>query len=189
MVQRKEKEQEEWLQKAERIKSGEEKSMLSILEERGFIKDVAGSRTHLEQLLTNKRTAAYAGIDPTASSLHLGHLLPFMILFWLHINGHPTISLIGGATAKVGDPTGRLSSRTDMDLSTGVSNLTTMSAQVRRLWSNMYAVTSRHGYKKDLSWTRHILNNSTWLEKLTMIDFLAVLGRGARMGTMMGRDT
>lgn len=188
-VQRKEKEQEEWRQKAQMIRSGEQKSMLSILEERGFIKDIAGSRTGLDHLLTNKRTAAYAGIDPTAASLHLGHLLPLMILFWLHIHGYHTISLLGGATAKVGDPTGRLSSRSDMDHSTCLSNLTAMNIQVRGLWTNLAGLASRHGYKKDLSWKRDVWNNSTWLSKLTMVDFLAVLGRGARMGTMLGRDT
>ena len=186
---RKEKEQVEWQQSADKIKAGKQPSMLSILESLGFIKDIAGSRAGLDQLLTSKRTAAYAGIDPTAPSLHLGHLLPFMILFHLYIHGYHTISLIGGATAKIGDPTGRLSSRKSMDTVEGISNLTSMNMQVRKLWRNLGDVVATHGYKKELSWRREVWNNGTWLSKLGMVDFLAVMGRGMRLGTMMGRDT
>lgn len=186
---RKDVEAADWAKQAERIAAGQEKSMLDILTERGYIKDIAGSRSGLDALLTSKRTAAYAGIDPTAPSLHLGHLLPFMIIFWLYIHGYHSISLIGGATAKIGDPTGRLSDRQSMDSSTRLNNLTAMNSQVRGLWKNVANLANKHGYKRDLSWRRDIWNNSTWLSKLTMVDFLGVLGRGARMGTMMGRDT
>lgn len=187
--QRKEQEAKDWAKQTYLIKSGQKQSMLDILTSRGYIKDIAGSRTSLDTLLTSKRTAAYAGIDPTAASLHLGHLLPFMVLFWLYIHGYHTVSLIGAATAKIGDPTGRLSDRQAMDAATQLSNLAGMQEQMKGIWKNVAVLAEKHGYKKDLSWNRAIWNNSTWLGKLTLIDFLAVLGRGARMGTMMGRDT
>ncbi|KAL1301968.1 hypothetical protein AAFC00_002423 [Neodothiora populina] len=179
----------EWQSRAQEVASGQRKSMLTVLEERGFIKDIAGSRSSLEKLLNNKRTAAYAGIDPTAPSLHLGHLLPVMILFWLHIHGYHAISLVGGATAKVGDPSGRLSTRTDMDTDTRITNLTAMRSQVGQLWQNLVPVVAKHGYIKTPTWKSDVYDNTTWLANLPIIDFLAVLGRGARMGTMMGRDT
>jgi len=169
--------------------TSEKKSMLQILEDRGYVKDIAGSRSSLEQLLESKRVAAYAGIDPTAPSLHLGHLLPFMVLFHLHISGYPTVSLLGGVTSKIGDPTGRLTSRDAMDSGTRLSNLTAMTMQVRALWSNLSNVAQKQGYKKSEAGRKEILNNSQWLSKLSLVDFLATLGKGARMGVMMGRDT
>ena len=57
---------------------------------------------------------AYVGVDPTADSMHIGHLLPFMPLFWLWFHGHPAITLLGGATARIGDPTGRLTDRENL---------------------------------------------------------------------------
>ena len=87
--------------------------MLSVLEKRGYINAIAGyvplthipstdaltqsqrrERNELDQLMTNKRIGAYVGVDPTAPSLHVGHLLPLMALFWLHVHGFHTVSLV-----------------------------------------------------------------------------------------------
>ncbi|CAD0110228.1 unnamed protein product [Aureobasidium uvarum] len=176
-------------QLAERIPAGESKSLLSILEERGYVKDLAGDRNALDKLLTDKRIGAYSGIDPTAPSLHLGHLLPMMVLFWMYIHGHKAVSIIGGATAKVGDPTGRLISRQEMDRNTRTSNLVSLHNCVRAMWKSVDVYAERHGYKKDKSWNKSIENNSVWLSKLNIIDFLSDAGTVARMGAMLGRDT
>lgn len=72
-----------------------QQSALDILEQRGLIKDVAGDRNELNRRLLEQPTAAYSGIDPTASSLHLGHLLPLNVLFWLYSCGHTAVSLVG----------------------------------------------------------------------------------------------
>ncbi|GAB7355467.1 hypothetical protein MBLNU459_g5968t1 [Dothideomycetes sp. NU459] len=179
----------EWEHQAREVRSGKKKSMLAVLEERGLIKDIAGDRSALDSLLTSRRVGAYAGIDPTAPSLHLGHLLPFMILFWLYIHGYSTTSLIGGATARIGDPTGRLTSRTEPKAQTRMSNLVSMHNQVRGLWMNVDKIAKKHGYVKTLAWKRAVLNNSTWMNKLSIVDFLSFMGKGARLGTMLGRDT
>jgi tyrosyl-tRNA synthetase len=68
--------------------------MLSLLEERGFVKDVAGGRQTLDWLLTEKRIGVYVGVDPTAPSLHVGHLLPLMALYWMYLHGYYTVSLV-----------------------------------------------------------------------------------------------
>lgn len=68
--------------------------MLSFLEERGYVHDIAGGRDALDTLMIDKRIGAYVGIDPTASSLHVGHLLPLMTLFWMYLNGFQTITLV-----------------------------------------------------------------------------------------------
>jgi tyrosyl-tRNA synthetase len=165
------------------------KSLLNILQERGFIKDLAGDRNALEKLLNTQKTAAYSGIDPTAPSLHLGHLLPIMVLFWMYIHGHKAVSIIGGATASIGDPTGRLTSRQHMDPATRKSNLHSLTTCVSALWKSAEVYAENRGYTKQRSWSRSLLDNSEWLGKLNMIDFLSDAGTVARMGAMLGRDT
>lgn len=165
------------------------KSLLTILEERGYVKDLAGDRNALEQLLTQTRISAYSGIDPTAPSLHLGHLLPMMVLFWMYVHGHKTISVIGGATAKIGDPTGRLTSRQQMDKKTTNTNMVSLNNCLRLLWKSAERYAERHGYPREAAWKRGIENNSVWLHRLNIIDFLSDAGTVARMGTMLGRDT
>lgn len=147
--------------------------------------------------MTSRRIAAYSGIDPTAPSLHLGHLVPMMILFWLHAFGHHTVSLIGGATAQIGDPTGRLTSRNKVERSVHSTNLESLTEQVRGLWGNVdkrlaevgLRPDESHGPRQELGQQRQIRDNREWLSQLSIVDFLKFMGAGARMGTMLGRDT
>jgi len=147
--------------------------------------------------LSSRRIAAYSGIDPTAPSLHLGHLVPLMILFWLHAFGHHTISLIGGATAQIGDPTGRLTSRNTLEGSVHQTNLESLTEQVKELWENAEKTLAGHalvtdqtyGSRQELGPQRQVRDNREWLNQLSIVDFLKFMGAGARMGTMLGRDT
>ncbi|QIW97571.1 hypothetical protein AMS68_003089 [Peltaster fructicola] len=161
--------------------------VLAVLVQRGLIKDIAGDREHLRHVLQQRQVGFYAGIDPTAPSLHLGHLLPLMVLFWLYNHGHHAISLIGGATAQVGDPAGRLVSRTKTDQSTQSTNAESLHRQVCQIWERAEAYGRRHGYTQ--SGKRTLLNNAEWLQSLNIIEFLRILGSGMRIGAMLGRDT
>ncbi|KAF2723947.1 hypothetical protein K431DRAFT_263832 [Polychaeton citri CBS 116435] len=166
--------------------------VLSLLEERGYVKEIAGDRNRLARILDTRQVGVYSGIDPTASSLHLGHLLPLMVLIWLFHHGHSVVSLIGGATAKVGDPSGRLTSRMSMSESTQVDNVRAMSAQMGRLWGNAQEVGRKYGLRGGAGEgadKRALLNNAGWLDSLNILDFLKWAGNGARIGTMLGRDT
>jgi len=114
-----------------------------------------------------------------------------MILFWLHAYGHATISLVGGATARVGDPTGRLTTRHGMEQSTYERNVGGITAQVHALWSNLnplLAKRSQIGLGEERG-TWQVRNNREWLDGLSIVDFLRYMGMGARMGTMLGRET
>ncbi len=84
--------------------------------------------------MLEKRIGAYVGIDPTAPSLHVGHLLPLMPLFWMYLHGFRAVSLIGGATAKIGDPTDRLTDREHIPSTTVAMNMTKMHYQLKKLW-------------------------------------------------------
>lgn len=180
---------EQWATFATEIRAKKRKSMLSILEERGFIHAIAGERNAVDKLMIDKRIGVYCGVDPTAASLHVGHMLPFMALFWMHIHGFHTISLIGGATGAIGDPTGRTTDRPLMTSTERKANITAIHYQLKRVWMNLEVLAKNHGYPYEKYWRRGIDNNSVWWNNVTFIEVLKLLGRGLRLGPMLTRDT
>lgn len=150
---------------------------------------IAGNRNVLNNILRTKKVGIYAGVDPTAPSLHLGHLLPIMVLFWASLYGHSAVSLVGAATARVGDPSGRLTSRAKTADRVQMSNAVEMLNQTYALWKNAVRYAERHGYQNTQIEKFKLLENAKWLDQLNILDFLKVLGDGMRLGTMLGRDT
>jgi tyrosyl-tRNA synthetase len=139
--------------------------------------------------MTDRRVGAYVGIDPTAASLHVGHLLPLMSLFWMYIHGYHTITLIGGATSKIGDPTDRLTSRDRVERSIRTQHMANIHYQLKKLWINVEAYGLKYGYKWEWAWKRGIVNNNAWMNKLPIMEVLQVLGPGMRMGSMLAKET
>lgn len=178
-----------WQDKASRIRSGQQKSMLTILEERGLIQTVTGHRQWVDKMMTDKRLGAYVGIDPTAASLHVGHLIPLMSIFWMFLHGYHTVSLLGGATSKIGDPTDRLTTREKEHSSIRTANMVKMHLQLKKLWFNVEQYGIRHGFEKEWAWHRELVNNNEWWNKLPMLEVLQVMGPGVRLGSMLARDT
>lgn len=101
--------EKEWQERAKEIRAGKRQSMLDLLESRGYVSQIAGyiyylkshfqantdsTRNALNKLMTEKRIGAYVGIDPTAPSMHVGHLLPLMVLYWMYIHGYHVVSLV-----------------------------------------------------------------------------------------------
>ena len=84
----------QWARQATEIKAGRKESILDMLEKRGYVNQIVGSRDELDQLLTEKRVGIYCGVDPTAPSMHIGHLLPLMVLYWFYIKGFHACSLV-----------------------------------------------------------------------------------------------
>ena len=68
--------------------------MLGVLEERGLVHAIAGDRKQVDKMLTDQRIGVYCGIDPTAQSLHIGHLVPMMVTFWMYVHGFEVMSLV-----------------------------------------------------------------------------------------------
>ncbi|KAI1378876.1 hypothetical protein F4677DRAFT_412285 [Hypoxylon crocopeplum] len=181
---------QEWEQKAELIKEGKEPHLWDMFKDRGYVKDLAGTDEQIRELMRLKRIGAYVGIDPTAPSLHVGHLLPLMPLFWMYINGFRAVSVIGGATVKIGDPTGRLQSREPIRRADVTVNITKVHYQLKRLWVNVEAQARRLGYpKKPRIWSRAVLNNSQWYNSLSFIEVVARLFKGIRLSAMLSRET
>ncbi|KAL4953629.1 hypothetical protein BDW69DRAFT_164849 [Aspergillus filifer] len=204
---------EEWQGWAKQIKMGQRKSFVEHLEERGLIHDVVGcvrilkaallqtdhlltidlnmysERDLLHRIFTEKRVGIYAGVDPTAPSLHVGHMLPFMVLAWAYVWGLPVTFLLGGFTARVGDPTGRLKGREQVHSSTRKANMASMHMQLKKLGASIDSYGESHGYKRVWAWRRALANNNTWWNKLTLLEVLRDLGAYMRLGPMLGRDT
>lgn len=136
--------------------------------------DEAGLRALLDQ----QKIAVYCGVDPTGDSMHIGHLIPFMILRRFQLAGHRPIILIGGATGSIGDPSGRTSERTLQSPETIEHNVRKLSAQMRRLF-----VTNAADEQTVL-----LCNNNDWTHSLTLLEFLRDYGKLFNVNTMIAKD-
>ena len=178
-----------WKALAQEIEAGRRRGILSILEERGYVNQIAGTRDELDHLLTWKRVGAYVGVDPTAPSMHVGHMIPIMALFWMYLHGFHAVTLVGGGTAKIGDPTGRTTAREAQQKVTRTANMVGMHYQLKKLWVNAEAMGRKYGYEKEWAWHRELINNHTWLQKGSVLDILQLMGTGLRMGALLAKDT
>ncbi|KAL5342808.1 hypothetical protein BJX70DRAFT_270946 [Aspergillus crustosus] len=186
--QRMEDAKKEWAGFAEEIKAGKRKNFAEHLEERGLLHDVVGDRKLLHRVFTEKRVGLYAGVDPTAPSLHVGHMLPFMVLAWGYVWGLPVTFLLGGATSRVGDPTGRLKGREQVHSSIRKANMASMHMQLKKLGASIEAYGLKHGYQREQIWKRSLTNNNTWWNSQPFLEVLRDLGAYMRLGPMLGRD-
>lgn len=112
-----------------------------------------------------------------------------MPLFWLYFNGLSTTTLIGGATARVGDPTDRLQSREVMSNSDIARNITKIHYQLKQVWANVEDIGRKYGYNGEWAGRPHLRNNNMWHNSLPLYDFLKRLGRNIRIGPMLSRET
>ncbi|KAJ1975886.1 tyrosyl-tRNA synthetase, partial [Dimargaris cristalligena] len=159
--------------------------ILRSLSERGFIAALTNGPLDA-RLSLDKPGSVYLGIDPTASSLHVGNLLAIMGLLHFQRNGHRTTALVGGATGFIGDPSGRSSERTALDPDQLRNNVSTISKQLNAIFDN-----SRKALGADRSSLPDITvtNNLDWTAPLSIIDFLSSVGKYMRIGPMMMRES
>uniref|UniRef100_A0A5B7B008 Tyrosine--tRNA ligase n=1 Tax=Davidia involucrata TaxID=16924 RepID=A0A5B7B008_DAVIN len=153
-------------------------NVVQILEERGLLESLTsdGLRSACsDPSLPPLRV--YCGFDPTAESLHLGNLLGIVVLSWFLRCGHKAVALIGGATGRVGDPSGKSLERPELDAGTLDRNISGISNIVRRILSGADADSFV------------ILNNYDWWKDVRLLDFLREVGRFARVGTMMSKES
>lgn len=128
----------------------------------------------LREFVENNSISLYCGVDPTGGSMHIGHLIPFMMMKRFQLAGHKPFILIGGATGTIGDPSGRTSERTLQTLETVQKNVEGLSSQMKKLFG------------KDANVT--IVNNYDWLSSLTLLDFLRSYGKDFNINTMLAKD-
>jgi len=150
---------------------------LNVLAERGFIHQVSEPDA-LDARAKAGAITAYIGFDCTAASLHIGSLLPIMMLHWLQQTGHRPIALMGGGTTRVGDPSGKDESRRVLTDETIDENL----KGIRVIFSNFLKFEGAGG-------NAVMSNNADWLNKLNYIDFLRDVGRHFSVNRMLSFDS
>jgi tyrosyl-tRNA synthetase len=150
---------------------------LRVLAERGFIHQVS-EPDQLDALAASSRITAYIGFDCTAPSLHVGSLLPIMMLHWMQQTGHKPIALMGGGTTRVGDPSGKDESRRILTDDMIAENL----KGIRTIFSKF--LTFGDGASDAL-----MVNNADWLNSLNYIDFLRDVGRHFSVNRMLSFDS
>ncbi len=150
-------------------------SVLDILQERGFIENTTHEQ-ELSDYLANEQATCYIGFDPTASSLHVGSLVPIMSLAHMQRNGHRPIALVGGGTGLVGDPSGK--------------------TEMRQMLTEKIVEENAQGIKSQLSkfidfndGSALLVNNSEWLAGIKYIPFLRDIGRHFSVNKMVKAES
>jgi tyrosyl-tRNA synthetase len=162
---------------------------LRVLEDRGFIHQVS-EPSALDQLAQSSRITGYIGFDCTADSLHVGSLLPIMMLYWMQQTGHRPIALMGGGTTRVGDPSGKDESRRLLTDEIIDANLKAIRAIFTKFlefgdssgadFADPHAAGGNHAI---------MANNAAWLSSLNYIDFLRDVGRHFSVNRMLAFDS
>jgi tyrosyl-tRNA synthetase len=150
---------------------------LRTLDERGFIHQIS-DEAGLDELFAKETVTAYIGFDPTAPSLHAGGLIQIMMLHWMQQTGHQPISLMGGGTGMVGDPSFKDDARQLMTIDTIESNI----ASIKRVFAN-YLDYDKAG-KPAL-----MINNGDWLRDINYLEFLRDVGRHFSVNRMLSFDS
>ncbi|MCU0394394.1 MAG: tyrosine--tRNA ligase [Chitinophagaceae bacterium] len=152
---------------------------MNLIEElrwRGMLQDMTPGT---EEQLQKEPTAGYVGFDPTAESLHIGSLVPILLLVHMQRAGHKPVALIGGATGMVGDPSGKSEERNLLDEATLARNIAGIRKQLERFLdfsdSNPNAAI--------------LVNNYDWFKEISFIGFLRDVGKHITVNYMMAKDS
>lgn len=132
----------------------------------------------LEEQLLKEMTAGYVGFDPTSDSLHVGNLLPIMLLKHFQLGGHKPFALVGGATGMVGDPSGKSAERNLLDEATLNHNVASVQAQLRRF------LDFENGENK-----AELVNNYDWMKNFSFLEFIRDVGKHITVNYMMAKDS
>ena len=152
------------------------KNFIEELEWRGMIHTIMpGAKEQLEK----EMTTAYLGIDPTADSLHIGHLVGVMILKHFQMCGHRPIALVGGATGMIGDPSGKSQERNLLDAETLRRNQEAIKRQLAKLID----------FDSDAPNAALMVNNYDWMKGIGFLDFIRDIGKLITVNYMMAKDS
>ncbi len=151
------------------------RNVVDVLQERGFIEQITD--TGLREAASTQSLKCYVGFDPTAKSLHLGHIIPVMGLAHFQRAGHIPIALVGGGTGMIGDPSGKTVERQLLSKEDVEENGRRLRAQLSRFFSF-------EGEHAAL-----LLNNAEWLLPLRLVDFLRDIGKHFSVNAMISKES
>jgi tyrosyl-tRNA synthetase len=153
------------------------KGLIETLRARGLIEAVTNDEI---QFIVEKEKpiGVYCGVDPTADSLHLGHLMAFVALAWFRRYGHAPVVLVGGATGLIGDPSGKSVERVLLSDDVLASNVACLTKSLKTIFSRVPG-----------SEEVRFVNNRDWFERMGCIELLRDIGRYFRVGTMISRES
>jgi tyrosyl-tRNA synthetase len=143
---------------------------------RGMIHDMMPG---LEEQLKKEMTTSYVGIDPTADSLHIGHLVSVMMLKHFQVSGHKPIALVGGATGMIGDPSGKSQERNLLDEATLRHNQDCLKKQLAKFLD----------FESDAPNAAEMVNNYDWMIKFGFLEFIRDIGKHITVNYMMAKDS
>ncbi|AXT18360.1 tyrosine--tRNA ligase [Flavobacteriaceae bacterium AU392] len=152
------------------------KSFIEELQWRGMIHDVMpGAEEHLAEQMRS----AYIGFDPTADSLHIGNLVPIMLLAHYQRCGHKPVALVGGATGMIGDPSGKSSERNLLDEETLRHNQEAIKKQLAHFLD----------FESDVANAAVLVNNYDWMKNFSFLEFIRDVGKHITVNYMMAKDS
>lgn len=151
-------------------------NLIAELRWRGLIQDMIPGT---EEQLLKEPTTAYVGFDPTAESLHIGSMIPILLLMHLQRFGHKPLALVGGATGMVGDPTGKSEERNLLSRETLNKNVAGIQIQLSKFLD----------FDERKANSAQIVNNLDWFQGITFIDFIRDVGKHITVNYMMAKDS
>jgi len=151
------------------------KNVIEELSWRGMVQDCTPG---LEEQLLKEMTSGYVGFDPTSDSLHVGNLLPIMLLKHFQLAGHKPYALVGGATGMVGDPSGKSAERNLLDEATLNHNVASVQTQLKRF------LDFENGENK-----AELVNNYDWMKDFSFLEFIRDVGKHITVNYMMAKDS
>ncbi|MES2891892.1 MAG: tyrosine--tRNA ligase [Bacteroidota bacterium] len=152
------------------------KNLLEELRWRGMVQDVMPGT---DEQLSKEMTSGYIGFDPTADSLHIGNLVPIILLIHLQKAGHKPIVLVGGATGMVGDPSGKSEERNLLSEEVLNHNVACVQEQLQRFLDFSATLPNR----------AELVNNYDWFKKISFLDFIRDTGKHITVNYMMSKDS
>jgi tyrosyl-tRNA synthetase len=151
-------------------------SLIAELKWRGMLQDIMPGT---EDQLSREMTSGYIGFDPTADSLHIGSLVPILLLVHLQKAGHKPIALVGGATGMVGDPSGKSEERNLLDETTLNHNLQGIRKQLEKYLDFNQAIPN----------AAEMVNNFDWFREINFLDFIREVGKHITVNYMMAKES
>lgn len=177
------------LTKPEFLKKDFDGSLVGHLFNRGLLESLTSDDLYKLTEGNGKKMKLYCGADPTAESLHLGNLLPLMVLLHFVLRGHDIVGLVGGATGAVGDPSGRKTERAMLEESKREDNVAKIQQQMVTFFQNGIKYAQSRQIETLNVGQVSSANNASWWKSITFLDFLSTYGTHIRVSQMLARDS